>query len=67
MPPDTLHHPRQFLDVTRRRQQMDMVSHQHITMDRHLELLSRIAQTAKKTHIIFGIMENPHADQHHAG
>jgi len=46
-PPKGLHHPRQRLRMRWRREQVDVIGHQHVRVNRHLVRPRRVAQAIK--------------------
>ena len=60
-PPQSLHHPGQCLGVSRRGQQVDVVGHQHVTMDGNIMRARGIAQAIEIKAVVLRRCEDPRA------
>ena len=58
---DPLHHPCQALIVGRRSQQVQVIRHEHIGMDGHLELPCSLLEPAEEGQMVIGITEDGQA------
>ena len=58
VPPDPLHHATQAGFIGRSGKKVDVVRHQYIGMDRHLELPRRLAKPSKESRVVIMIAKD---------